>query len=76
MTTIFVDFGSAATVEGVLAVSLRAADPVVIAAFDIEIIRFEAGSFEALEFAAPVINHFAGFREGDPADSRGADETF
>src|SRR5438067_11451098 len=44
-------------------------DPIFVAAFGIEVIRFKPGTAERLKPPAAVVDGFAGLGEGDPANS-------
>ena len=58
------DVVEAAAVESILAVFSDAGNPVVVAGLDVEVVAFEAASFEALEGLSVVVECLSGSCSG------------
>ena len=64
-----------AAIQGVTAIAFRAGDPIVLAGCDVEIVRFEASTFEALKLLAAIVKGATSLRERDASDARYAGES-
>jgi hypothetical protein len=72
---VVIDFNwTISAVQGVTAIAFWPTDPVVLASFDVEVVRFEACAFEALKFLAVIVKSATSLRKGDAADACYASE--
>ena len=62
-------------VQAVLAVLARTRNPVRPACLDLEVVRLEAATAQALERLALIVNGRARLGKGDPPDARGVGQS-